>query len=259
MRAARLRAHSHPRPGSRGDSRLVRDPLNAREWPRAPHHPGPPGPDLHVWRVDLAACDEGDGVALLSSDEWARAARLVSAGARTRFSRARIALRRLLAEYVRLSPGELALEYGEHGKPRLARETERDRTPLFFNLSHSGDLALFAVGEAGEIGVDIERIRPLRHLEGLARDHLSAGERELRPDWSAIEARPEFFRVWARKEAMLKAAGLGLSRPLSRVDTIRGLLEGRPYWLLDLLPGDGFAGAVACTRAPAAVRRWSWP
>ena len=168
-------------------------------------------------------------------------------------------MRRLLAGYVQLPPKRLALEYGEHGKPRLARGEDGDPTPLFFNLSHSGGLALFAVGGAGEVGVDIERIRPLRYPADLALEHLSAAERERRPDWTAAAARPEFFRIWARKEAMLKAAGLGLSRPLARVDTIRGVFDGRPYWILDLVPGEGFAGAVASTRAPAAVLRWGWP
>ncbi|WP_420633923.1 4'-phosphopantetheinyl transferase family protein [Candidatus Palauibacter sp.] len=212
-----------------------------------------------MWRIDLAACDEGGSVEFLSADEEARAARLATARGRTRFRHARIALRRLLGAYLGLPPGELVLEYGEHGKPHLTGGAQSDLSPLFFNLSHSGNLALFAVGELGEIGVDIERIRPLTYPGRLARDHLSAEEQELSPDWSAAAARPEFFRIWARKEAILKAAGLGLSRPLDRVDTIRGVLDGRSWWLLDLLPEDGFAGAVACARAPAAVRRWSWP
>ena len=230
-----------------------------REWLRIPRHPGPPGPDLHVWRVDLTACDEPGGAALLSRDERARVARLVNERARIRFRAARIAMRRLLAGYLRLGPEAVALEYGEHGKPRLARGANGEPPTLFFNLSHSGGLALLAVGGAGEIGVDIERIRPLRYPEELARDHLTAAEREPHEDWATAEARPDFFRVWARKEAMLKAAGLGLARPLDRVDTIRGVLDGRPYWVLDLRPGEGFAGAVACTSAPAAVRRWRWP
>ena len=156
----------------------------------------------------------------------------------------------------------MALEYGEHGKPRLAPVQGSggagDAPRFFFNLSHSGGFALCAVGQLGEIGVDIERIRPLSYPGGLARDHLSAEERRLRSDWEAPAARPEFFRIWARKESILKAAGLGLSRPLGRVDTIRGELDGRSWWLTDLFPGEGFTGAVACSRKPETVRRWSW-
>ncbi len=157
----------------------------------------------------------------------------------------------------------MALAYGEHGKPRLVSarggDGAGDAPSFFFNLSHSGGLALCAVGQLGEIGVDIERIRPLSYPGGLARDHLSPEERRLRSDWETEAARPEFFRIWARKEAILKAAGLGLSRPLDRVDTIRGELDGRSWWLTDVFPGEGFAGAVACARRPASVRRWSWP
>ena len=215
-----------------------------------------------MWRIDLSARGGSGGRALLSPDERARAERLVNAKARARFRSARIALRRLLSEYLRVPPGELALEYGEHGKPRLVSARADDGAggalPFFFNLSHSGGLALCAVGQSGEIGVDIERIRPLSYPGPLARDHLSPEEWRLRSDWEAAAARPEFFRIWARKEAILKAAGLGLSRPLSRVDTIRGELDGRSWWLMDLSPGEGFRGAVACSRAPESVRQWSW-
>lgn len=156
----------------------------------------------------------------------------------------------------------MALEYGEHGKPRLVPARASDEAsaalPFFFNLSHSGGLALCAVGQLGEVGIDIERIRPLGYPASLARDHLSPGERRLRSTWETPAARPEFFRIWARKESILKAAGLGLSRPLSRVDTIRGELDGRSWWLTDLCPGEGFTGAVACSRKPEAVQQWSW-
>ena len=216
-----------------------------------------------MWRIDLSACDETGGGELLKADERARAERLVSAKARRRFRRARIALRRLLSEYLQVAPAELALEYGEHGKPRLVSpgggDGAADAPPFFFNLSHSGGLALCAVGQLGEVGVDIERIRPLSYPGPLARDHFSPEERRLRSDWEIEAARPEFFRIWARKEALLKAAGLGLSRPLDRVDTIRGELDGRSWWLTDVFPGEGFAGAVACARRPASVKRWSWP
>ncbi len=172
-------------------------------------------------------------------------------------------MRRLISEYLDIPPGDLAFEYGEQGKPRLAAAPGGgevgETLPLFFNLSHSGGVALCAVGQLGEVGIDIERIRALSYPGGLARDHLSPEERELRDDWSSESARPEFFRIWARKESILKAAGLGLSRPLSRVDTIRGHLDGRSWWVLDLSPGGGFTAAVACASAPETVRQWSWP
>ena len=153
----------------------------------------------------------------------------------------------------------MALEYGAHGKPRLEEPRPAEVGPFFFNLSHSGEVALCAVSQLGEIGIDVERIRPLRDPERLARDHLSPEERRRRPDWSHESALAEFFRIWARKESILKAAGLGLSRPLSRVDTVRGVLDHRDWWVTDLDPGAGFTGAVACARQPAAVRRWGWP
>ncbi len=100
----------------------------------------------------------------LSSDELARAARFHFERDRTRFSVARAALREILAHYLGTSPAEIAFVYGDHGKPALAPPYG----DLRFNLSHSHDLALCAVARGSEVGVDVERIRELDDLEGMA-------------------------------------------------------------------------------------------
>lgn len=228
-------------------------------WPATAAFPERPGRALHLWRIDLTTpTEEGGASTPLSSDERERAAKFRSAPARERFERSRIALRRILSAYVGVAPAALAFEYGEAGKPRLRTGGSNPDPQLSFNISHSGDLALCAVAETGEVGVDIESLRPLSDVARLARRHFSPAELQSLPTSTTDETLSGFFRIWTRKEAMLKAAGFGLSRPLERVDTLDGTLDGVAYWLLDLRPGEGYAAAVACAHAPADVQQRSW-
>ena len=202
--------------------------------------------------------EAGSTAAWLSPEEKERAAR-GRPGWRRRFLRTRTALRQILAGYCDTVPDEVALRCDERGKPALADSqngTEAGRAaPLAFNLSHSRDLALCIVGEMGEVGVDVERVRADRPLDRLARRYFSPEEVDFcRRDPGTTG----FFRIWTRKEALLKAAGAGLSRPLAQVDTLRGFLDGKRYWLASFVPREGFAAAVACERAPASLRMWSW-
>ena len=68
--------------------------------------------------------------------------------------------------YLGLDPRALEFSRGEHGKPMLATP---GTGPLQFNLSHSGDLALYAVSDAGAVGIDVEvrrrRVVRLHHVE----------------------------------------------------------------------------------------------
>ena len=99
-----------------------------------------------------------------------------------------------------------AVAVGENGKPVL-----RD-AGVYFNLSHAGDYALCAVG-AGELGCDIERIRPLRgNIAGRFFHPQEAAFIAAAPD--AAEKELRFFRLWTLKESFLKATGKGLSQPL---------------------------------------------
>jgi len=230
----------------------------SRAWPRPTRFPALPEKGLHVWLIDLSrSTPETDGEGILGPEEVERAARLRSERARSRFRSSHLAMRKILAGYLGRRPGALAFQLGEAGKPRLSGGEEGD-PHLWFNLSHSGDIALCAVSTCGEIGVDVEEVTPLRDVERLATRHFSPEELV---DWQALDGSKRldgFYRVWTRKEALLKAAGLGLSRPLERVDTRAGILDEVTYWLCDLaLPGS-FRGAVACVESPVGLECWKW-
>lgn len=165
---------------------------------------------LQVWLVDLDQPASGDlRPDMLPPDEQERAARFRFDEHRQRFLRARIALREILGEVLRCRPESIGLLVSEGGKPELLRPV----ADLHFNLSHSDSLALIAISSEGPVGVDLEWMRPVQDLAELAREHFTAQEAEgllaLAPD----EHLAAFLRVWTRKEACLKAWGVGLEWP----------------------------------------------
>lgn len=97
------------------------------------------------------------------------------------------------------------------GKPWLPSHPE-----IYFNISHSGNLAVCAVGES-PLGVDIERVRPFK--DNLLRKVLSYQEQEMfeKMEMSEEERQKLFFRLWTLKESFVKADGCGIRIPLGEV------------------------------------------
>jgi 4'-phosphopantetheinyl transferase len=207
----------------------------------------------------------------LSPDERARAVRFVFPRHRDRFIAGRAFLRLLLAQYLGTDASELTFRYGAHGKPALAD----DRSDLRFNLAHCGSLAVCALARGcGDLGVDVERLRPLADAGDVARSSFSPNEvaelETVEPEPARLRA---FFNGWTRKEAFLKALGDGLARPLDSFDvTLKPgdpprLLrtegdpeEARRFSLHAFEPETGYVAAVAVRGHAWDVRqvRWHW-
>lgn len=162
---------------------------------------------IHLWVLDL---DRKNGdFSVLSQDEEARSSRLVNALDRERFRAAHLLLRQILARYLGEPPQALVFEAAAAGKPFLQAPARARR--LSFNLAHSSGLGLLALCWDREAGADIEAVTHLEDLPGVAREFMSPSE------WQSFQAVPRelahdvFFGLWTRKEALLKAAGTGLS------------------------------------------------
>jgi 4'-phosphopantetheinyl transferase len=173
----------------------------------------------------------------LHDDECRRAGRFRLARDRRRYVVARGLLRTLLATRLGTHPRSVELCCGAHGKPRLAPGSAAG--DLRFNVSHTGDFALFAFSRGREVGVDVEAVLPMRDADAVARHFFSRSElrayRALEP--GARQA--GFFTCWTRKEAYLKALGGGLPSPLSEFDA-------PPGWSLSSFsPAPGHAAALA--------------
>jgi 4'-phosphopantetheinyl transferase len=209
------------------------DPFEARSAGPPVLAPG----EIHVWQLDLAGEPPADAHAHLQPSERTRAQRFAFDRDRNRYIHARLGLRRLLALYMDSRPREVKIDLDANGKPFV------DAIPGFgFNLSHAGDLGIAAFGLPRSIGIDIEEMVPPPGMRELAASLFTA--RELAslaavPDQSL--GRP-FLTCWTRKEAYLKALGLGLGREPNSVDV--GTEPGRRHVPVAAVSGEEFVEIV---------------
>jgi 4'-phosphopantetheinyl transferase len=244
-------------------------------WPATVQGDGaplaPPTEHVDCWAVALAALPaeaEGAALALLSASERERMERFCFERHRRLYGRSHAALRLLIARYVGASPASLLIAPDANGRPLLASPAGR----LHFNLSHSGEAALFAVSCSAAVGVDVEVVRDVPDFAAIARRHFAPTEVEFLLGLAPEERLGGFYVTWTRKEAFVKALGLGLSFPLDAFCT--GRPDGRPdlrraggaaytdWTMADLKPAIGYKGAVAIHRPNHAIRcrqaGWPW-
>lgn len=155
-----------------------------------------------------------------------------------RYVVARGAMRCVLAAYLHVDPQSVALEALPSGKPVLGPEHD---TSLRFNISHSGSRALLAVTHGVDVGADIEEIRDVPDIEGLAKRHFTHAETAAIYATPPSERQRAFLAAWTRKEACLKATGVGLSGPLDRFEVTVDAAEGPRIIRID---GDAMAAAA---------------
>jgi len=159
-----------------------------------------------LWRVDLDVAPGPEASACLSDEEWERAHRFVFARDRHRFVAAHSALRGVLSAHTGIPGAFLDFAHGAFGKPRLV-----EPAGVRFNLSHSQSVGLIAISMDSEVGIDVELLRHMPDAEALAANHFTIVEQTALKNVSPDERDRAFLRCWTRKEACLKATGLGLS------------------------------------------------
>ena len=120
-------------------------------------------------------------------------------------------MRRVLAGYLAVEASSLIVKIAEKGKPYLVFPDNKT-CPLKFNLSHTEDIALLAVGSGQEVGIDIENRRRNSDWQGIARRFCTPEEQQaLFSSGSMEQQREAFFDLWTRKEAYIKVLGSGLA------------------------------------------------
>lgn len=139
------------------------------------------------------------------------------------------ALHRILQEAIGAPP--IIATYSQ-GKPYVQNAPD-----LKFSCSRTRGKSLIAITANFEIGVDVERIRPMPDLQPIAELFLPPGNAEALADTPAADREREFFRLWTRAEAAWKAAGLGLYGAGRAI-------EGE-WHVEDLDLGPDYAAAVA--------------
>jgi 4'-phosphopantetheinyl transferase len=189
---------------------------------------GLPAPEL--WCVDLDAAGAAlhaleDRTPRLSDWDRHNAATIADASAAAQWRATHIALRLLLERAVGTRWRGAQFLRGAGVRPRL------EGAPVAFSLSHAAGLALIGLTPGGDIGVDVERLRPIhirasrRGLIETAGDALNA--RQPLPE----DAEARFLQAWVRLEAFAKGDGCGVGRLLTRL----GIVGGRDIARADLL------------------------
>ncbi|MBE9207045.1 4'-phosphopantetheinyl transferase superfamily protein [Nostoc sp. LEGE 06077] len=219
--------------------------------------------DVHVWRIDLDIADSQlENLAVtLSSDELVRASRFHFSEHRQRFIAGRGSLRSILSRYLGIEPQQVRFDYEPRGKPLLA-DTLAD-SGLLFNLSHSQDLALFAVNYRRKIGIDLEYVRSVSDLAALAQRFFLAREYDLVRSLPPHQQQEVFFRYWTCKEAYLKATGEGISQleqvEISLTPTQQAKLLTSEAWSLEeFIPADHYRAAVAVAGSDLHLQCWQY-
>lgn len=209
--------------------------------------------DVHVWRaeLDLDIGSAAEHTKILSEEELQRAARFVYPLDCQRFIRTRVILRSLLGRYLDVAPASISFTRGHFGKLILCPSDRHGS--LYFNLSCSHGLALFAVSRSFAVGVDIELIQPGVESLPLAERYLPPDDvswlRHSLPD----ERTKKFFRAWTRMEARQKASGTGLRPGESEVNFDKATCSEE-----NLCVRNGYVAALAVNGAGYAVRYMDW-
>lgn len=189
-------------------------------------------------------------------------------------SQGRAPLRALLAAYLDVPASSVRLDQDARGKPRLAPDIAASGAAdrLEFNWSHSGDFALVGLARGCELGVDIERFGKNQRSLEIARRFFAPAEADALAQLEPAARDRAFIRLWCAKEAVLKAAGQGLSFGLARLafaqhpDADWGLtqvdpaLGEAPDWqLTSFEAAAGYRGALAWRGRARAIEAFQIP
>lgn len=211
----------------------------------------------------VSASSEKHLYSFLSPDERMKAARFKFPNHRMSFIAARGLLRILLGSFIDARPEAIEFRYGRNGKPSIVGAPH-----VHFNVSHSGQVILYGLRLDHEIGVDIEHIRQIDDMDGIARQFFSPGEQREWLDVSEHDRLKAFFDCWTRKEAFIKFLGSGLSFPLrhfqvtltpghpARLVHVNGQSPGSCF-LFDIAPHDNYSAAVASEGRNCRFRVWT--
>lgn len=223
--------------------------------------------ELHLWLVDHVSCANQFSTfwGLLSPGEKERAAQFKFEHLRRRFVIAHGLQRTLAGRYTQRPPAHVHFDVNPYGKPHISD------SDLRFNVSRTDRYFLFAFAFQRQVGVDIERIRPINNMRSLMSTALSDMEQDQflqLPEHLRLRA---FFSLWTRKEAFIKAVGTGLSFPLEDFSvsispdgaggllSIRGDTQAAHDWCLHGVSApEGWSAALAYKKPELIIKQWAY-
>jgi 4'-phosphopantetheinyl transferase len=166
--------------------------------------------EIHVWLINITKClfEYRFISSILSKDELSHVNNFKHKKDKISFLSRRYALRKILSLYLDADPKKISFNVNENQKPFI--EVSINNGKFSFNLSHSDSLAVLAVCRDNNVGVDVEKINAFVSIDGF--EKLFFSDKEILS--VNVDGRfkvNEFYKVWTRKEALLKAVGVGLN------------------------------------------------
>ncbi len=156
-------------------------------------------------------------------------------------------LRDILSKKIRISPEKILFEYNKYGKPTLRSTLNPDN--INFNVSHSSNCGVIAITRDKRIGIDIEKRNRMKDMKSILKSQFSSKEYEI----FNLSTNKEkcFFDIWAQKEAVVKATGMGFSFGLNHwsvnpnKDKYHVDAKGNSFFLRKLFIDDDYSAALA--------------
>src|ERR1700744_2346716 len=207
------------------------------------------GNNIHIWQIDindhLPHIDKLRDI--LTPDEINRANRYLRSTDRDKFIISRASLRHILSGYLKCPPAAIRFKLTENNKPEIDVPAAHS---LHFNLSDSADRVVIAIA-AFPVGIDVELINPNFHYHDILNNNFSLHEAVY---INSDDSFKRFFLLWTRKEAILKATGIGLTDHLRLISALDGeclmdgvLLSTVSNWYLSSFEIDGGYVATIAT------------
>jgi 4'-phosphopantetheinyl transferase len=153
----------------------------------------------------------------LPANDQQKAARFKNTKQGAWWAYVRLAMRNILGTYVGCEADDLKFQFSATRKPSLASE---HKSGIFFNLSHCSNVALLAVTECSEVGIDIEKIKKISDMSLVAKHFFSKAEQQYFESFITQKKDQIFYEIWTQKESLIKANGGGLSLPLDAFDAV---------------------------------------
>jgi 4'-phosphopantetheinyl transferase len=218
---------------------------------------------VRVWIVPVDVSPETAASCwdVLDDSERARAGAFLSPHERQRFTVAHGALRILAGRELKARPAALTWIPGRYGKPELAPPW----SGLHTSLSHSGDMIAAAISTDRPLGVDIQHLVPGLDTVRLSARFFPPDEAEYVAAGRDESARADrFAHLWARKEAVVKAAGgrlwPNLRIPVRGRDVVSCAESESSHRVADVRAPASYRAAVALIgAAPFVLDAVSWP
>ena len=215
------------------------------------HFPSLPNNELQVWKVHTDITPEVFMAykSVLTEKEVTNISFFKFKQAKDSYIVSQGALRILLSGYLGVSPNLAKIGRRAKGKPYSI-----DDPSLKFNVSNSGQFVTIAFSYDGEVGIDIEKIRPLPDLNEMINSNFSEKEKKF------INSKPEerlsrFYRFWTIKESYLKAIGEGMRLSPDSLDfsieedrikllSVKGVFEQEDWKFSEFTISNDYVGTI---------------